>query len=117
MDPNPTALLLDLTARARGISDHDMLHRLLATGHRAWCEGVADVRTAVERQTERPCDLQLAEQCAAAGSPWEHGTPRSEAVALLAFAVWDASPAAMAYAELEERAAAHGVCLLPEQPR
>jgi hypothetical protein len=40
---------------------------------------------------------------------------RGEAVSTLAFATWDAAPAAMAYAELEERAALFGVCLLGEE--
>ncbi|CAM5598755.1 hypothetical protein STENM36S_05052 [Streptomyces tendae] len=40
---------------------------------------------------------------------------RGEAVSALAFATWDASPAAMAYTELAERAARFGVSLLGEE--
>jgi hypothetical protein len=40
---------------------------------------------------------------------------RGEAVSALAFATWDAAPAATAYTELEERAALFGVCLLSEE--
>ncbi|MGW2618501.1 hypothetical protein [Streptomyces sp. NPDC001500] len=116
MNTNPTALLLDLAAQAQHLSDHDTLHRLLAQGHQTWCEGIADVRSALERQTAHIADLPLAQRCAAAGSPWERDMSRSEAVGALAFALWDASPAAIAYTELEDHAAAHGVCLLPEQP-
>ncbi|MFD7283480.1 hypothetical protein ACFV80_42460 [Streptomyces sp. NPDC059862] len=115
MDTNPTALLLDLAARAQNVSDRDTLHDLLATGHRAWCEGVADVRTDIGRETAGLSDAQLAERCAAAGAPWEEGMTRSEAVSALAFATWEAAPAAMAYTELEERAAHFGVCLLGEE--
>ncbi|MCX4617928.1 hypothetical protein ABT255_17405 [Streptomyces mirabilis] len=115
MDTNPTALLLDLAARAQDLSDRDALQNLLATGHRAWCEGVADVQSGIARETARLSDAQLAERCTAAGAPWEDGMTRSEVVSALAFATWDAAPAAMAYTELEERAALFGVCLLGEE--
>ncbi|QIY76553.1 hypothetical protein HEP84_54785 [Streptomyces sp. RLB1-33] len=115
MDSNPTALLLDLAARAQGLSDRDALQALLATGHRAWCEGVADVRSGISLEAAGLSDVQLAEQCAAAGAPWEEGMTRSETVSALAFATWEAAPAAMAYTELEERAALFGVCLLGEE--
>ncbi|TVZ84761.1 hypothetical protein FB157_12028 [Streptomyces sp. BK340] len=115
MEMNPTALLLGLTTRAQSVSDPDTLHDLLSAGHRAWCGGVADVLADVGRETASLSDAELAERCAAAGAPWEEGMTRSEAVAALAFATWDATPAAMAYAELEERAACFGVCLLGEE--
>jgi hypothetical protein len=51
----------------------------------------------------------------AAPSAWEQGMTRGEAVSALAFATWDAAPAATAYTELEERAALFGVCLLSEE--
>ena len=115
MDTNPTALLLDLAARAQDLSNRDALQDLLATGHRAWCEGVADVQSGIRREGANLSDVQLAERCAAAGAPWEEGMTRSEAVSALAFAIWEAAPAAMAYTELEERAALFGVCLLGEE--
>lgn len=115
MDTNPTALLLDLAARAQDLSDRKALQDLLATGHRAWCEGVADVRSGIDQETARLSDRQLAERCAAVGAPWEKGMTRSEAVSALVFATWDAAPAAMAYTELEERAAHFGACLLGEE--
>ncbi|WP_369228767.1 hypothetical protein AB5J56_00090 [Streptomyces sp. R21] len=115
MDTNPTALLLDLAARAQHLSDRDVLQDLLASGHRAWCEGVADVHSGVRREAAPLSDDQLTERCAAAGAPWEQGMTRDEAVSALAFATWDAVPAAMAYTELEERATLFGVCLLGEE--
>ncbi|MGW2802444.1 hypothetical protein [Streptomyces sp. NPDC001269] len=115
MEMNPTALLLDLAARAQSVSDPDTLHNWLSRGHRAWCEGVADVQSGIDDETGRLSDPQLSKRCAAAGAPWEQGMTRGEAVSALVFATWEAAPAAMAYTELEERAARFGVCLLPEE--
>ncbi|MFJ9121340.1 hypothetical protein ACIRJO_38165 [Streptomyces sp. NPDC102394] len=115
MERNPTALLLELAAQAQRVSDPDTLHDLLSTGHRAWCEGVAEVQADVDRETTGLSEAELAERCAAACVPWEEGMTRSEAVSALAFVTWDAAPAAMAYAALEERAARFGVCLLGEE--
>jgi hypothetical protein len=115
MKTNPTALLLDLAAQAQRVSDRKTLHDLLCAGHRAWCEGVADVQAGVARETTSLSDSELAERCAAAGVPLEQGMTRGEAVSALAFLTWDAAPAAMAYTELEERAAYFGVCLLGEE--
>ncbi|MGW7715557.1 hypothetical protein ACWGKK_14740 [Streptomyces chartreusis] len=115
MDTNPTALLLDLTAQAQSVSDPETLHDLLSHGHRAWCEGVADVQAGVARETAALTDSQLAERCATAGAPWEEEMTRGEAIAPLAFLTWEAAPAAMAYTALEERAARFGVCLLGEE--
>ncbi|MFE8950677.1 hypothetical protein [Streptomyces sp. NPDC007856] len=115
METNPTALLLERAAQAQRVSDPDALHDLLSRGHHAWCEGVADVRAGVDRETATLSDAQLAERCTATGVPWEEGMTRSEAVSALAFVTWDAAPAAMAYTELEERAARFGVCLLGEE--
>ncbi|MCX5251932.1 hypothetical protein OG895_43580 [Streptomyces sp. NBC_00201] len=115
MEMNPTALLLELAAQARSVSDPGTLRDLLSAGHRAWCEGVADVRTGVGRETSSLSDAELAERCAAAGAAWEEGMTRDEAVSALAFVTWDAAPAAMAYTELAERAARCGVCLLGEE--
>ncbi|MFD8219256.1 hypothetical protein ACFV2U_37580 [Streptomyces sp. NPDC059697] len=115
MDTNPTALLLDLAASAQDLSDRDALQNLLATGHRAWCEGVADVQSSIRREVANLSDTELAERCSATDAPWEQGMTRGEAVSALAFATWDAAPAAMAYTELEERAALFGACLLGEE--
>lgn len=71
MEMNPTALLLELAAQARSVSDPGTLRDLLSAGHRAWCEGVADVRTGVGRETSSLSDAELAERCAAAGAAWE----------------------------------------------
>ncbi|MFD8508900.1 hypothetical protein ACFV2L_40220 [Streptomyces sp. NPDC059687] len=114
MTMNPTALLLDLAAQGQSVTDPDTLHDLLSKGHRAWCEGLADVRVGVERETASLSDALLAERCAAAGAPWEEGMTRSEAVSALGFVMWEGVPAALAYTELEERAARFGVCLLDE---
>jgi len=115
MATNPTALLLDLAASAQYLSDRDTLQDLLARGHRAWCEGVADVQSGIRREAANLSDAQLSERCVASGTPWEQGMTRGEALSALAFATWDAAPAAMAYTELEERAALCGVCLLGEE--
>ncbi|MFI7406932.1 hypothetical protein ACIBW9_41845 [Streptomyces sp. NPDC049541] len=115
METNPTALLLELAAQAQRVSAPDRLRDLLSKGHRAWCEGVADVRAGVDRETASLSDAELAERCADACVPWEEGMTRGEAVAALAFMTWDAAPAAMAYTELAERAARFGVCLLGEE--
>ncbi|MFJ7097171.1 hypothetical protein ACIQWL_44250 [Streptomyces mirabilis] len=115
MDTNPTALLLDLAARAQDLSDRGALQDVLATGHRAWCEGVADVQSGIRREVANLSDAQLAERCSTVGAPWEPGMTRGEAVSALAFAIWEAAPAAMAYTELEKRAALFGVCLLGEE--
>ncbi|MGW7258662.1 hypothetical protein [Streptomyces sp. NPDC054834] len=112
MEMNPTALLLALAAQAQGESDPDVLHELLSAGHRAWCEGVAEIQADVDRKSASLSDAQLAERCATAGATWEEGMTRDEAVSALAFVTWDAAPAAMAYTELAERAARFGVCLL-----
>ncbi|MEU6610284.1 hypothetical protein ABZ922_35450 [Streptomyces shenzhenensis] len=115
METNPTALLLELAAQAQRVNDPKTLHDLLSRGHRAWCEGVADVRAGVAQETTSLSDAELAKRCAAACVPWEKGMTRREAVSALAFVTWDAAPAAMAYTELEERAAHFGICLLGEE--
>ncbi|MGQ4422671.1 hypothetical protein ACN6LL_003500 [Streptomyces violaceoruber] len=114
MDTNPTALLLDLAASAQDLTDRAALQNLLTAGHRAWCAGVADVQSAIRREAAPLSDAQLAKRYTAAGAAWEEGMTRGESVSALAFATWDASPAAMAYTELAERAARFGASLLGE---
>lgn len=84
MDTNPTAQLLDLAIRAQAAQDLAVLEELLAAGHRAWCAGVTEVRTSIERKTESS-DAQVAQRCAAADVPWEAGMTRGEAIAGLVF--------------------------------
>jgi len=117
MDTNPTAQLLDLAARAQTAEEPAVLQELLAAGHRTWYAGLAEVRATIERETESSPDAQVAQRCAAAGVPWEAGMTRGAAIAGLVFAVWDTTPAALAYTALEEQAARFGVCLIPEESR
>ncbi|AVZ70912.1 hypothetical protein SLUN_00135 [Streptomyces lunaelactis] len=111
---NSTSTLLSLVGRSTAISDPDQLRTMLQAGHAAWCEGVAEVRADVAQRSSALDDDALAAWCTQAEAPWEGGQTRCEAVSNLAFAVWDASPAAMAYVALEERAAEFGICLIPE---
>ncbi|MCX5336859.1 hypothetical protein [Streptomyces sp. NBC_00140] len=115
MDTNPTAQLLDLAARAQHLNEPAALQDLLAEGHRAWCSGIAEVRTDIEQETASMPDAQVTQRCTAAGVVWEAGMTRGEAVAELVFAVWDSVPAAIAYTALAERAARFGVCLVREE--
>ncbi|MFJ3714098.1 MULTISPECIES: hypothetical protein [unclassified Streptomyces] len=111
---NATGQLMELVARAAALSDPAQLRNLLQTGHTAWCEGLAEVRGEVFRRCAELDDAAVADWCRTAESPWEKGQPRSEAVSYLAFAVWDSSPAAMAYTVLEERASSFGVTLIAQ---
>ncbi|GAA0611310.1 hypothetical protein [Streptomyces crystallinus] len=115
METNTTALLLDLAAQAQNAGDADALRALLSAGHQAWCAGLAEVQTGVARENAPLSDAELAQRCATAGAGWEAGMPRNEALSALAFATWDAAPAALAYTELEERAESLGVSLLGEE--
>lgn len=115
MDTNPTAQLLDLAARAQTADEPTVLQELLTAGHGAWCAGVAEARISIERETDSLADAQVAQRCTAAGVPWEAGMTRGEAIAELVFAVWDSTPAALAYTALETRAARFGICLVPEE--
>ncbi|WP_369383283.1 hypothetical protein [Streptomyces sp. cg36] len=116
METNTTALLLDLAARAQRVGNPDTLRALLRAGHRAWCAGLADVQTGVTRQSASVSDAELARRCAAAGTGlWETDMTREETLSALSFATWDATPAALAYTELEERAALFGVSLVGEE--
>ncbi|MGW2863393.1 hypothetical protein [Streptomyces sp. NPDC001205] len=111
----PTELLLELAASSRHFQDPAELAAALQTGHRIWCAGLADVQRTIHAGSRDLSDDALSIRCREAGVPWEDGTSRSEAVSNLVFALWDASPAAMAYTALERRASAAGVCLLPEE--
>ncbi|KOU37643.1 hypothetical protein [Streptomyces sp. WM6378] len=111
----PTELLLELAASSRHLQDPAELTAALQTGHRIWCTGLADVQRATHADCRGLSDDALSIRCQEAGAPWEDGASRSEAISNLVFALWDASPAAMAYTALERRAGAVGVCLLPEE--
>jgi len=109
-----TRQLLDLATAAAATDDPGRLLELLRAGHARWCEGIQQMTEYVTRRCEDLDDAAVAAWCARAGSPWEPGQDRSDAVCDLAFVLWDGTPMAMAYAALEERASAFGVCLIPE---
>ncbi|WP_338704359.1 hypothetical protein V2W30_41305 (plasmid) [Streptomyces sp. Q6] len=113
-ETNPTALLLALAARAQDTYVTAELKQLLRRAHNAWCAGIAQVRTEVHQQCQSLDDEALRARCAAADVPWEPGTARSEALGNLAFELWNNSPAAIAYTELEARASHFGVSLVAE---
>ncbi|WP_051718133.1 hypothetical protein [Streptomyces megasporus] len=114
-DSIATRYLLDLAAAAANTGDPDRLLDLLRAGHAQWCEGIQRMTEDVIRRCKDLDDAAVAAWCAQAGSPWgTTGQDRSDAIGCLVFALWDDTPAAMAYAALEERASAFGVCLIPE---
>jgi hypothetical protein len=86
VDTKPTALLLDLAARAQDLDTPAALPDLLAEGHRAWRAGAAEVRAGIEQETALVSDSQVAQRSATAGVAWEAGMTRSEAIAELVFA-------------------------------
>ncbi|NEB75990.1 hypothetical protein G3I40_12270 [Streptomyces sp. SID14478] len=113
-ETDPAALLLTLAAEAQHTDDIVELTHLLRRGHTAWCAGITQVRTEVIHQCQFLDDDALRVRCAAADAAWEPGTARVEAVGNLAFALWDETPAAIAYTELEARASHFGVSLVDE---
>ncbi|MFI6055952.1 hypothetical protein ACIBCO_38500 [Streptomyces violascens] len=111
----PTAQLLELVASSRHLHDPAELTAALRTGHHIWCTGLAEVQQATHADCRDLSDDALSIRCQEAGVTWERGASRSEAISNLVFALWDASPAAMAYTALERRASDVGVCLIPEE--
>ncbi|MER5951194.1 hypothetical protein ABT127_34670 [Streptomyces sp. NPDC001904] len=111
---NATELLLALAHQAPTVDDTDQLKEMLRTAHTAWCEGIAEVRYHVVRACHDLTDETVRQRCTAAGTEWAADIPRSEAVSRLAFAVWEDSPAAMAFSELETCASQRGVSLVDE---
>lgn len=109
-----TEQLLDLSAKACATNDPGLLLRYLQAGHPHWCAGLAEVRADVTARCSGLQDAEIAAWCDRAGALREPDMPREQAVAYLAFAVWDASPAAIAYTELVDHAAELGVSLIPE---
>jgi hypothetical protein len=110
MTGQATTLLLQLAA----VGDAGDLQRLLPAGHATWCAGFAAFRSEVTGRSEGLSDAELADWCAQAGAPWLTGRTRGEAVAELAFALWECTPASIAYTEAAERAAELGICLVDE---
>ncbi|MFE2991424.1 hypothetical protein [Streptomyces sp. NPDC059262] len=111
---NPTKLLLALASQAHDTDDTDQLMTLLREGHTAWCEGLGEVRRHVTSECQGLTDEAVRQRCADADEVWEAGMRRSEAVSRLAYAVWQESPAAIAYSELADHAARLGATLVSE---
>lgn len=111
---NPTELLLALAGQAHDTDDTDRLRAMLREGHTAWCEGLGKVRHDVTTECQNLTDDAIRQRCADVDEMWEAGMRRSEAVSRLAYAVWQESPAAIAYSELADRASRLGVTLVDE---
>ena len=107
MTSNPTTRLLALAAKASTAEDPGELRRLLAQGHPLYCQALADVDQHTRLATLTLDDTDLADHCAQADTPWQPGTTRDEAITDLVFALFEATPAALAYTELAERAHQH----------
>jgi hypothetical protein len=102
-----TTALLDLAARAHDLPDPQQLRSLLARAHPLYCQACEEVRTQVRAEATRLDDTALRTRCTEADAPWEPGTSRQDAVTDLVFAVFDATPAALAYQSLAEIAHRH----------
>ncbi|MFF4283011.1 hypothetical protein ACFY0Z_30040 [Streptomyces kronopolitis] len=109
-----TAALLDLTARAAASDAADSLRQVLQQAHALYCAGLEEVRAETFRSCADLSDDAVAERCRNAGAVWEVGMERSDAIADLAFSLWDRSPAALAYGEIADRATDLGVGLVGE---
>ncbi|MEU5060086.1 MULTISPECIES: hypothetical protein [unclassified Streptomyces] len=111
---NPTELLLSLAGQAHDTDDTDQLRAMLREAHTAWCEGLGEVRRHVINECQGLIDDAVRQRCADVDEVWEAGMRRSEAVSRLAYAVWQESPAAIAYSELADHASRLGVTLVGE---
>ena len=107
MSTDVTTALLDLAAQAHDLPDPQQLRTLLARAHPLYCQASEDVRTQVRTQAAGLDDAALRSRCAEANVSWEAGTSRQDAVTDLVFAVFDATPAALAYQSLAEIAHRH----------
>ncbi|WP_037599479.1 hypothetical protein [Streptacidiphilus rugosus] len=112
MSADTATALLDLAARAEQLTDPTGLRALLAQGHPLYCQVQEDVRTHTRAQAAGWSDQQLAEHAAAEGIAAAPGTSREDLLADLVFARFDATPAAIAYQALAERAHAHHTDLI-----
>lgn len=100
MSTDLTTELLDLAAQAGDLTDPNLLRTLLARAHPLYCRAAEEVRSQVRAEASTLNDTELRERCARAQAPWEPGTSRPDAVTDLVFAVFDATPAALAYQTL-----------------
>jgi hypothetical protein len=110
-----TTQLLDLASRGAITDDPDSLRQILHKAHGLYCAGIDEVRTDTFRRCVDLSEEEVATRCRQAGAPWEIGMTRTEAVADLAFTLWDTSPAALAYGKIADRAVEFGVGLVPSR--
>ncbi|WP_042422329.1 hypothetical protein [Streptacidiphilus anmyonensis] len=99
--------LLDLVSQAENLTEPTGLRRLLAQAHPLWCHALEDVRTHTRTQAADWTDAQLVERATAEGIHVAPGSSREELLQDLVFQRFDATPAALAYQALAERAHAH----------
>ncbi|MFD9791330.1 hypothetical protein ACFWXK_10300 [Streptomyces sp. NPDC059070] len=111
----PTEHLMDLVALAHATADRDELLRLLRDGHQLYHQGLAEIRAAVTAELGNAPETALLEQCRTQKLFLPADARRADALTALTIARWERTPTALAYAALAERAAAHGVSLLPEE--
>ncbi|AYG77928.1 hypothetical protein DWB77_00035 [Streptomyces hundungensis] len=111
----PTEHLMDLVALAYTTTDPDELLRLLRDSHQLYHQGLAETRAAVTGQCQELPDPILLEQCRTQQLFLPVDATREDALSALSFARWENTPTALAYSSIAERAAAHGVSLLPEE--
>ena len=107
MSTDLTTALLDLAAQAGDLADPRELRTLLARAHPLYCRASEEVRTQIRDEASKLDDSALRARCANAAVPWEPGTSRQDALVDLVFAVFDATPAALAYQTLADIAHRH----------
>jgi hypothetical protein len=112
MSADTATALLDLATQAEQQSDPARLRALLAKGHPLYCQAQEDVRTHTRAQAASWSDQELAEHAAAEGAAAAPGASREEILVDLVFVRFDATPAALAYQSLAERAHAHHTGLI-----
>jgi hypothetical protein len=112
MTADATSRLLQLASQAQALTDPAQLRALLAQGHPLYSQAYDDIRTHVRAQAASLTDEQLATRCTQAGVPWEPGTSREDALTDLVHAVFDSTPACIAYTALAERAHQHHTGLI-----
>lgn len=107
MSADLTTALLDLAAKAGDLTEPHQLRSLLARAHPLYCQAAEDVRAQVRNEASKLDDDALRARCTKAGTPWDPGADRELAVSELVFAVFDATPAALAYQALADIAHRH----------